>query len=73
MSDEKEPKEGDHVCMTYRGRELLGTVRAVIVPKDPKQYTYINVVHFNGEPWPLEPMSWEVRVLERTFEKEPEE
>lgn len=60
-------KSGDHVMMTYKGRDLLGEVVHVNHPRKPEAYDFLTVKHFNGEFWPLEPLCWEVRVLERTY------
>lgn len=54
------------VRMEYRKRTLLGQV--VDCGRDKKNknaYTYLYVNHFNGEPWPVQPLIWEVDVLER--------
>jgi hypothetical protein len=62
-----DPK-GAHVCMTYKGRDLLGTVRDHYTPRTPGSYVHLVVHHFNGEAWPIEPLVWEVAVLERTYD-----
>ncbi len=51
--------------MRYAGRDLLGTVTDVVTPKRPAAYQRLGVKHFDGEPWPLEPLAWEVHVLVR--------
>ncbi len=55
---------GAHVTLPWRGQTLLGEVRAV--RRDPVTGCFrLTVVHFNGEPWPVEPTVSAVDVLER--------
>ncbi len=65
-----EDPTGLHVTMVYKGRELLGTVADFCAPKRPELYSYLYVVHFNGEPWPVDPLAWEVTVLVPEYETE---
>lgn len=58
---------GAQVTMTYQGRTLLGDV--VGVRRDEVTGAImLSVRHFNGEPWPVDPSSWAVDVLERVYE-----
>jgi hypothetical protein len=51
-----------HVMMNYQGRKLLGTVRDA--RRDPVTGNlHLIVHHFNGEPWPLEPVAAAVKVI----------
>lgn len=50
-----------NVRMKHRGRELLGTVRHV--RRDPAGKLHLVVHHFNGEPWPMEPVSSAVKII----------
>ena len=50
-----------NVRMKHRGRELLGTVRHV--RRDPAGKLHLVVHHFNGEPWPVEPVSSSVKII----------
>lgn len=51
-----------HVWMNYKGRKLLGTIRDVRQDRGTGK-TRLIVQHFNGEPWPLEPISSAVNVI----------
>ena len=57
---------GAQVTMEYQGRTLLGDVRGVRYHAQLGVFL-LNVRHFNGEPWPLEPGSCSVNVLDRTL------
>ena len=50
-----------NVRMKHRGRELLGTVRHV--RRDPVGKLHLVVHHFNGEPWPMEPVASSVKIV----------
>ena len=52
----------DQVKMDYDGRTLLGDVRLVIGDGDR-----LYVTHFNGEPWPIQPLMSDVQVFSRDF------
>ena len=52
---------GAQVMFDYLGRRLLGDVRAVV--HDVFGGTRLVVTHFNGEPWPVEPLAVLVKVL----------
>lgn len=58
---------GAHVTMTHNGRTLLGTIRAV---RREEGIRFLDVQHFNGEPWPVSPYLWSVDMLERTYQSE---
>lgn len=51
---------GLQVRMQHEGRTLLGDVRYYSVHDTTVRLT---VTHFNGEPWPLEPLAETVEVL----------
>ena len=57
-----EDPRGLHVMMTWKGQKLLGTVRNVR-RDDITGSTHLIVRHFNGEPWPIEPIASAVRVI----------
>ena len=59
----KDPRHA-HVMLHWDGRDLLGEVTDV--DYDGRFYR-LKVRHFNGEPWPLEPVASVVRVLERQY------
>lgn len=48
------------VCMDYEGRTLLGKVRDWYRDADGIK---LDVRHFNGEPWPLQPLVDAVEVI----------
>ena len=53
---------GLHVKMTYKGRTLLGDVKAT--RRDELLGAIILTVHhFCGQPWPFEPGSYQVEVI----------
>ena len=55
---------GAHVTLHYRNVTLLGEVYALY--RNPVTGAiHLVVQHFNGEPWPIQPTSWAVDVLER--------
>jgi hypothetical protein len=60
------PQVGSHVlyCGMLADRELLGEVVDVFYDS-AEQKTRLRVRHFNGEPWPIEPPTYLVDVLER--------
>ena len=55
---------GAQVSLEYRGRTLLGDVHAVSLCFVTGAIL-LYVRHFNGEPWPIQPTSRAVDVLER--------
>jgi hypothetical protein len=59
---------GVHVKMEYRRRLLLGEIVDFDVRRDGTLRLYVK--HFNGEFWPINPLSWEVYILERTYTSE---
>jgi hypothetical protein len=56
---------GAHVTMAYKGRTLLGEVRAVFYQEHGCSGYRLRVSFFNGEQWPIEPFCSAVRVLVR--------
>lgn len=58
---------GAQVSMQWQGRELLGDV--IGCRRDPVTgSTLLQVRHFNGEMWPIEPVALAVDVLVRKYE-----
>jgi len=57
---------GAQVTLFWEGRELLGDVKGV---REEDGHLRLRVSHFNGEPWPVEPLASEVDVLERTYDE----
>jgi hypothetical protein len=59
------------VVMPYQGRNLLGDVKGWRLERAPHggQHVVLDVRHFNGEAWPVQPVATAVRVLVRTFEE----
>jgi len=55
---------GAQVKFTYRGRTLLGDVYEVYNDEVTGSIR-LEVRHFNGEPWPLDPPAVNVDVLSR--------
>lgn len=60
----KHDPRGAHVTMEYQGRTLIGEVTGAH-RNDVRGCILLSVRHFNGEPWPMEPGSYSVSVLER--------
>lgn len=50
-----------HVKMKHKGRDLLGTIRDV--RRDRDGTLHLVVSHFNGEPWPIEPVASKVQIV----------
>jgi hypothetical protein len=57
---------GAQVTFLWEDRELLGDVIGV---REEDGRLRLRVRHFNGQPWPVEPLSSEVTVLERTYDE----
>lgn len=55
---------GAQVTFEYQRRTLLGDVKGIKIDPVTNAITLI-VRHFNGEPWPIEPLAVLVNVLER--------
>ena len=55
---------GWQVWMAWQGRVLLGDIVAA-ARSEITGAIYLTVRHFNGEPWPINPTSYSVNVLER--------
>jgi hypothetical protein len=53
---------GLHVMARYQGRDLLGTIKEVRHDTAAGKARLI-VHHFNGEPWPIEPVASAVKVI----------
>jgi len=52
------------VSLNWKGRTLLGDVQGA--RRDPVTgATLLEVRHFNGEPWPIDPVALAVDVLDR--------
>jgi hypothetical protein len=61
---------GAHVTMRRMGRQLLGEVRSFYRQPGTRAVWLLRVHHFDGTPWPVEPMIGMVEVLERTYEQD---
>lgn len=60
---------GAQVKLDYQGRTLLGDVTG-FYRNDTTSTTHLTVRHFNGEPWPIEPVAIAVDILEpRHYER----
>lgn len=57
---------GMQIQMDWQGQSLLGDVQSVY---DTPSGQRLRVRHFNGQPWPVEPLVYEVTVLERTYDE----
>lgn len=55
---------GYHVRLPYQGRELLGTVKNCYRTEEYAPRVVLQIQHFNGEMWPIEPSYTVVEVLE---------
>lgn len=58
---------GWHVTMSWQGRVLLGEITGATYQEHGASGYRLTVRHFNGEPWPIEPIPVAVTVLERTY------
>jgi hypothetical protein len=54
---------GAHVVRDFEGRKLIGEV---VESFERTGCMRLRVKHFNGEPWPVEPLANSVEVLDRT-------
>lgn len=57
------PEKRDHVTMDWNDRTLLGEV-VEVYPYGDEEFR-VRVKHFNGNPWPCEPLVSDVKVLDR--------
>ena len=58
---------GAHCTMPWKGGQLLGTIHGISYREVPAGYV-LDVRHFNGEPWPIQPGAPAVDCIERTYE-----
>ena len=63
----KSDPRGAHVTMEWQDRKLLGEVKGVY-RSEARGMIHLQVRHFNGEPWPIDPHVLAVDVLEREYE-----
>jgi len=62
---------GTIVTMQWDGRALLGRVHG-LRRNEVLGMTVLDVRHFNGERWPIEPQYFAVDIVPRTYEEEDE-
>lgn len=60
----KHDPRGAHVTLDYQGKTLIGEVIGV-ARNEVRGATILNVRHFCGEMWPIQPCARMVDVLER--------
>lgn len=51
------------VTMSWKGRDLLGTVRDTY-RREVTDSIHLKITHFNGEWWPIEPIATVVHVVD---------
>ena len=59
---------GGHCTYEHEGRTLIGEVTGVVLEQGYCNRLKLQVKHFNGEPWPVQPMAVLVDMLERNYQ-----
>ena len=62
---------GGHCTYEHEGRLLIGEVKGVVLKQGYTNRLLLDVQHFNGDPWPIQPLACMVEMLERDYEVQP--